>query len=60
MKKDVVLIILVLIVVALAAVLAHFAQKASRADKNLEEERYSRLVAEETLQKNGRYASYGH
>ena len=51
MKKDAVVVILLLVAVALAAVLAHFAQKASRADKSLEEERYGRLVAEETLQK---------
>ncbi len=33
-------------------VVVRFAQKADKAGKNLEEERYSRMVAEETLQKN--------
>ena len=52
MKKDAVLVVLILIIVGLAAFLMHFAQKATKADKNLEEERYGRLVAEEILQKS--------
>ncbi len=35
-----------------SVVVIRFAEKADRAGKNLEEERYSRMVAEETLQKN--------
>ena len=52
MKKDVVLVILVLVAVGLAAFCARFAEKEHKAVKNLEEERYSRMVAEETLQKS--------
>ena len=50
--KDVVLIISLLLMVGLAVGVVRFAQKADKAGKSLEEERYSRMVAEETLQKN--------
>ena len=50
--KDIILAISLLLVFGLLVVVVHFAQKADKAGKNLEEERYSRMVAEETLQKN--------
>ena len=50
--KDIFLVISLLMVFGLLVVVVHFAQKADKAGKNLEEERYSRMVAEETLQKN--------
>jgi chromosome segregation ATPase len=52
MKKDVVLVILGLLVVGLSVFLARSLEKEHRAVKGLEEERYSRMVAEESLQKN--------
>ena len=52
MKKDVFLVIVVLVAVGLAAFCVRFAEKEHKAVKNLEEERYSRMVAEETLQKS--------
>ncbi len=52
MKKDVVLVILGLLVVGLSVFLARSLEKEHRAIKGLEEERYSRMVAEESLQKN--------
>jgi chromosome segregation ATPase len=50
--KNIVPVILLLLVVGLSVTVVRFAQKADKAGKNLEEERYSRMVAEETLQKN--------
>ena len=50
--KDIILVIFLLVAVGLSVVVVHFAQKADKAGKSLEEERYSRMVAEETLQKN--------
>src|SRR5580698_10293155 len=50
--KDVFLVISILAAVGLSVVVVRFAEKADKAGKNLEEERYSRMVAEETLQKN--------
>ncbi len=50
--KDIILVISLLLAVGLSAGVIRFAQKADKAGKNLEEERYSRMVAEETLQKN--------
>ena len=52
MKKDVVVVILGLLVVGLSVFLARSLEKEHRALKGLEEERYSRMVAEESLQKN--------
>ena len=52
MKKDVVLVILGLLVVGLSVFLVRSFEKEHRALKGLEEERYSRMVAEESLQKN--------
>ena len=52
MKKDVLLAIVILIAIGLAAFCVRFAEKEHKAVKNLEEERYSRMVAEETLQKS--------
>lgn len=52
MRKDVVLVILGLLVVGLSVFLARSLEKEHRALKGLEEERYSRMVAEESLQKN--------
>lgn len=50
--KDIILVISLLLMVGLSVMVVRFAQKADKAGKNLEEERYSRMVAEETLQKN--------
>ncbi len=50
--KDVLLVIVLLIAVGLSVVVVRFNEKAIKASKNLEEERYSRMVAEESLQKN--------
>ena len=50
--KDIVLVISLLLAVGSSVMLVRFAQKADKTGKNLEEERYSRMVAEETLQKN--------
>ena len=50
--KDIVLVISLLLAVGLSVVVVRFAEKADKAGKSLEEERYSRMVAEETLQKN--------
>src|ERR1019366_185749 len=50
--KDIILVISLLLAVGLAVVVVRYAEKADKAGKNLEEERYSRMVAEETLQKN--------
>src|SRR5665213_2343067 len=50
--KDIILVISLLVAVGLSVVVIRFAEKADKAGKNLEEERYSRMVAEETLQKN--------
>src|ERR1700689_2881039 len=50
--KDIILVVSLLIAVGLSVVVVRFAQKADKAGKSLEEERYSRMVAEETLQKN--------
>ena len=50
--KDIILVITLLMVVSLSVGVVHFAEKANKVTKNLEEERYSRMVAEETLQKN--------
>jgi len=52
MKKDVVLVILGLLVVGLSIFLARSLEQERRALKGLEEERYSRMVAEEISQKN--------
>ena len=50
--KDIILVISLLLAVSLSVMVVRFAQKADKAGKSLEEERYSRMVAEETLQKN--------
>jgi septal ring factor EnvC (AmiA/AmiB activator) len=50
--KDIILVIVLLITVGLAVLAVRFHEKADKASKNLDEERYSRMVAEETLQKN--------
>jgi len=50
--KDIILTISILLAVGLGVVVVCLAQKAQKAGKSLEEERYSRMVAEETLQKN--------
>jgi len=50
--KDIILVIVLLIMVGLSVLVVRFGEKANKASKNLEEERYSRMVAEETLQKN--------
>ena len=50
--KDIILVISLLLAVGLSVVAVNLVQKANKAGKSLEEERYSRMVAEETLQKN--------
>ena len=50
--KDIFLVISLMVVLGLSVVVVRFAQKADKAGRSLEEERYSRMVAEETLQKN--------
>jgi len=50
--KDIILVVSLMVVVGLSVIVIRFAEKADKAGKNLEEERYSRMVAEETLQKN--------
>jgi len=49
--KDIILVISLLLAVGLSVVVVRFAEKADKAGKSLDEERYSRMVAEETLQK---------
>lgn len=57
--KDVILVVVILISIALSVMVVRFNEKATKATKSLEEERYSRMVAEETLQKNAaKIASY--
>ncbi len=50
--KDVILVIALLMAVGLSVVVVRFNEKATKAGKSLQEERYSRMVAEESLQKN--------
>lgn len=50
--KDIILVVVILLSVGLSAMVVRFNEKATKATKKLEEERYSRLVAEESLQKN--------
>lgn len=50
--KDILLVISLLLAIGLSVFVIRFAEKADKAGKSLEEERYSRMVAEETLQKN--------
>ena len=52
MKKDILLVILVLICVGLIVAFVGIFEKANKVTKNLDEERYSRMVAEESLQKS--------
>ncbi len=50
--KNIFIVILVLIIVALLVLVVSFYQKANKYTKSLEEERYSRMVAEESLQRS--------
>lgn len=50
--KNIFIVILIVIVIALSVMLVGFSQKANKSIKSLEEERYSRMVAEESLQRN--------
>jgi septal ring factor EnvC (AmiA/AmiB activator) len=52
MKKDIFLVILALICLSLAIVLFTILQKDDKINKSIEEERFSRMVAEESLQKS--------
>ena len=52
MKKDIVLVLCVVLAVAGIAMAVMSMEKQRRLGKSLEEERYSRMVAEESLQKN--------
>jgi len=50
--KDIILVVSLLLAVGLSVVVVRLAEKADKAGKSMEEEHYSRMVAEETLQKN--------
>ncbi len=50
--KDIILVVVLLVMVSLLVLVVYLGGKANKATKSLEEERYSRMVAEETLQKN--------
>ena len=50
--KDIILVVVILLSIGLSVMVVRFNEKATKAGKNLEEERYSRMVAEESLQKN--------
>ncbi len=52
MKKDVLLVILALISVGLLVTVVAVLEKENKTSKTLEEERYKRMVAEESQQKN--------
>ncbi len=52
MKKDIFLVILGLFCVGLIVALVGVLEKANKVNKSLDEERYGRMVAEESLQKN--------
>ena len=52
MKKDLLLIVLILVSIALLVVCIGAVEKTNKITKSLDEERYSRMVAEESLQKN--------
>jgi len=52
MKKDILLVVLILALLGLLAIVFYVSEKANKVNKSLEEERYSRMVAEESLQKN--------
>ena len=52
MKKDILLVILTLVTVASLVVVVGVLEKENKVKKSLDEERYSRMVAEESLQKN--------
>ena len=52
MKKDIFLVILVLVCVGLIVALVAILEKSDKVNKSLDEERYGRMVAEESLQKN--------
>jgi peptidoglycan hydrolase CwlO-like protein len=52
MKKDIFLVILILICLGLMAFLFIILQKEDKINKSIEEERFGRMVAEESLQKS--------
>ncbi len=52
MKKDIFLVILVLVLVGLLVWLVVVSERANKATKSLEEERYSCMSTEESLQRN--------
>ncbi len=52
MKKDILLVVLVLVSVGLVVALVGIFEKNSKVSKSLEEERYNRMVVEESLQKS--------
>lgn len=52
MKKDILLVVLVLVSVGLVVASVGIFEKNSKVSKSLEEERYNRMVAEESLQKS--------
>ena len=49
--KDIILVVTLLLTITLSVVVVRFNEKASKAGKRLDEERFSRMVAEEALQK---------
>jgi preprotein translocase subunit SecF len=52
MKKDILLVVLVIAFIALLGLVLFVSEKANKVNKSLDEERYGRMVAEESLQKN--------
>ena len=52
MKKDIFLVVLILALIGLSVAVFLLSEKSNQINKSLEEERYSRMVAEETVQKN--------
>ena len=52
MKKDILIILLILVCLGLVVFVVVLLEKSSKVNKSLEEEKYSRMVTEESLQKN--------
>ncbi|MBF0489005.1 MAG: hypothetical protein HQL15_00120 [Candidatus Omnitrophica bacterium] len=52
MRKDIILVVLVLACIGLIILLVSLFEKTNKVTKSLDEERYSRMVAEESLQRN--------
>ncbi len=50
--KDIILVVMILLSIFLSVMVMRFNDKATKVGKNLDEERYSRMVAEQSLLKN--------